>query len=101
MKRLCKMVRAWKNDHGVAMKGMLIDTLCHNFFKQTDDYDDATYKHYKNLVKDFFAFLVDQDEDQEYWLAPEVNQEYIKLETSMPKRRKLYAGALRHLKMKP
>ncbi|MDA3347797.1 SMODS domain-containing nucleotidyltransferase [Pseudomonas aeruginosa] len=70
LKRLCKMVRAWKNDHGVAMKGMLIDTLCHNFFKQTDDYDDATYKHYKNLVKDFFAFLVDQDEDQEYWLAP-------------------------------
>lgn len=29
LKRLCKMVRSWKNDHGVPMKGMLIDTLCY------------------------------------------------------------------------
>ncbi|AWT09175.1 nucleotidyltransferase [Stutzerimonas frequens] len=70
LKRLCKMVRAWKNDHGVAIKGMLIDTLCHNFFEQTNDYDEATYKDYKNLVRDFFAFLVEQDEEQEYWSAP-------------------------------
>ena len=39
LKRLCKMVRAWKNDHGVPMKGMLIDTLCYQFLKSTTDYD--------------------------------------------------------------
>ena len=70
LKKLCKMVRAWKNDHGVAIKGMLIDTLCHNFFAQTSDYDQATYKNYKCLVKDFFAYLVSQSEEQEYWTAP-------------------------------
>ena len=36
LRRLCKMVRAWKNKHGVGMGGLLIDTLAHNFLKATD-----------------------------------------------------------------
>lgn len=37
LKRLCKMLRAWKNDHGVPLKGMMIDTLCYQFLKSTTD----------------------------------------------------------------
>jgi hypothetical protein len=30
LRRLCKMTRAWKNKHGVAMGGLLIDTLAYS-----------------------------------------------------------------------
>ena len=43
LRRLCKMARAWKNKHGVAMGGLLIDTLVYNFLKLTDYYDDKSY----------------------------------------------------------
>jgi len=70
LKRLCKMVRAWKNDHGVPMKGMLIDTLCYQFLKSTTDYDTKSYSAYSEMTRDFFAYLVDIDEDKEQWRAP-------------------------------
>lgn len=31
LRPLCKMTRAWKNQHGIAMGGLLIDTLAYNF----------------------------------------------------------------------
>ncbi|NWA24471.1 nucleotidyltransferase [Pseudomonas gingeri] len=70
LKRLCKMVRAWKNDHGVPMKGMLIDTLCYQFLKSTTDYNEESYSAYGDMSRDFFAYLVDIDEDKEQWRAP-------------------------------
>jgi hypothetical protein len=70
LKRLCKMVRAWKNDHGVPMKGMLIDTLCYQFFKSTTDYDEESYSAYGEMSRDFFAYLVEIDEDKEQWRVP-------------------------------
>ncbi|WLI11676.1 MULTISPECIES: nucleotidyltransferase [Pseudomonas] len=70
LKRLCKMIRAWKNDHGVPMKGMLIDTLCYQFLKGTTDYDTKSYSAYGEMTKDFFAYLVDIDQEKEQWRAP-------------------------------
>jgi hypothetical protein len=69
LKRVCKMVRAWKNKHGAPMSGMLIDTLCYNFFKGHSQYDTKGYSCYPELVRDIFSFLANQAE-QEYWLAP-------------------------------
>lgn len=40
LRRLCKMARAWKNKHGLAMGGLLIDTLAHNFLQSTTEYDE-------------------------------------------------------------
>ncbi|WP_082920352.1 SMODS domain-containing nucleotidyltransferase [Pseudomonas koreensis] len=70
LKRLCKMTRAWKNEHGVSMSGYLIDTLCYNFLNSTNDHDKATYSTYKTLVKDFFSYLVSLSTTQESWKAP-------------------------------
>lgn len=70
LKRLSKMVRAWKNDHGVPMKGMLIDTLCYQFLKATTDYVDKSYSAYGEMTRDFFVYLVEIDEDKEQWRAP-------------------------------
>jgi hypothetical protein len=69
LRRLCKMVRAWKNKHGVVMGGLLIDTLAHNFFNSTIEYDDKSYLYYDWMVRDFFKHISELSE-QEYYLAP-------------------------------
>lgn len=68
LRRLCKMTRAWKNKHGVALGGLLIDTLGHNFLIQTDAYDDSSYGVYDEMARDFFDYLADRP-DQDYYAA--------------------------------
>jgi hypothetical protein len=68
-KHVCKMVRAWKNENGVPMSGILIDTLCHNFFVGCTDYDNRSYGSYPKLFVSLFSYLADIAQ-QEYWLAP-------------------------------
>ena len=34
LRRLCRMARAWKNKNGLAIGGLLIDTLVYNFFSK-------------------------------------------------------------------
>ncbi|MEH3064275.1 MAG: nucleotidyltransferase [Methylobacterium radiotolerans] len=68
LRRLARMARAWKNKHGVAMGGLLIDTLAYNFLKQTDAYDGKSYLYYDWMSRDFFAFLMDQPK-QDYYAA--------------------------------
>jgi hypothetical protein len=66
LRRLCKMGRAWKNKHGVAMGGLLIDTLAYNFLESTDYYDTKSYYYYDYMCRDFFKFLADQPKQSEY-----------------------------------
>jgi len=68
LRKLCKMARAWKNKHGVGMGGLLIDTLAHNFFNSTTDYDDKSYTYYDWMCRDFFKYLADEP-DKDYYLA--------------------------------
>lgn len=69
LKHACKMIRAWKNQHGVNMGGLLVDTLVYNFFGQTDDYDAVTYKSYGKLFVSLFTYLSGLAH-QDYWTAP-------------------------------
>lgn len=57
LRRLCKMVRAWKNEHGVDMGGLLVDTLAHNFLNSTAEYDATGFARCDLLCRDFFEFL--------------------------------------------
>lgn len=68
LRRLCKMIRAWKNKHGVGIGGLLIDTLAHNFLKSTGEYDDKSYLYYDYMSRDFFSYLKDLPE-MDYLLA--------------------------------
>ncbi|MDN8617143.1 SMODS domain-containing nucleotidyltransferase [Variovorax ginsengisoli] len=68
-KHVCKMLRAWKNAHGVNMGGLLLDTLVYNFFSQTSTYDGATYASYDELMVSVFSYLGGL-EHQDYWAAP-------------------------------
>lgn len=68
LRRLCKMARAWKNKHGQAMGGLLIDTLAYNFLKSTAEYDEKSFLYYDYMSRDFFLYLSEQS-DQEYYAA--------------------------------
>lgn len=68
LRNLCRMVRAWKNAHGIAMGGLLIDTLAYNFFQSTTYYNDVSTVHYDFMARDFFKFLSDEP-DHEYYAA--------------------------------
>lgn len=57
LRPLCKMARAWKNKHGVAMGGLLIDTLAHNFLKGISTYDNKGPSSYDEMCRDFFEYL--------------------------------------------
>ena len=68
LRRLCRMARAWKNKHGVAIGGLLIDTLAYNFLKQTTDYDSKSYLYYDWMSRDFFKYLSERPK-QDYYAA--------------------------------
>jgi Second Messenger Oligonucleotide or Dinucleotide Synthetase domain/Adenylyl/Guanylyl and SMODS C-terminal sensor domain len=68
LRRLCKMTRSWKNKHGVGMGGLLIDTLAHNFLRDTKEYDDKSYLYYDLMSKDFFKYLSELPR-QDYYAA--------------------------------
>ena len=68
LRRLCKMARAWKNKHGVGVGGLLIDTLAHNFLRDTKEYDDKSYLYYDWMSRDFFKYLSELPK-QDYFAA--------------------------------
>ncbi|MBL4832530.1 MAG: nucleotidyltransferase [Pseudomonas sp.] len=74
LRLLCKMARAWKNKSGVAMGGLLIDTLAYNFMSSTNYYDDKGFHYYDWLSRDFFKYLSDQQK-QDHYQAPGSNQD--------------------------
>jgi len=73
LKRLCRMIRVWKDVHNVPMGGLLIDTFAHNFLKSWG-HNDKSYTYYDWMVRDFFKYLKDQNKEQTYWLAVGSNQ---------------------------
>lgn len=73
LKRLCKMSRSWARQWNVPIGGLLLDTLAYKFLS---DYDNSTqsYLYYDYFTRDFFEYLSDQNEYQNYWYAPGSNQ---------------------------
>ena len=69
LKKVCKMLRTWKDNAGAPMSGMLIDTLTYKFFDNNHSYDDKSLASYPQLITDVFSYLTNL-EHKEYWLAP-------------------------------
>ncbi|MBR8741466.1 nucleotidyltransferase [Nocardiopsis sp. MG754419] len=93
MRHLARMARAWKNASGVNMGGLLIDTLVHNFFAQTDDYDSAGTGSFDLMVRDFFAFLKDEPEQDRYLALG--SRQWVKVKAKFqPKAKKAYGRCL-------
>lgn len=65
-RHLCKMLRAWKNNVGVGMGGLLIDTLTHRFLSNHSEYDYAGKYQYGEICRDFFEYLKDEPKRDHY-----------------------------------
>ena len=63
------MARSWKDTWDVPMGGLLIDTLAYNFLKAWE-YRDKSFTYYDWMTRDFFYYLKEQNEQQNYWYAP-------------------------------
>ena len=90
LKHVCKMIRSWKNTHGVNMSGLLIDTLVYNFFSQSTDYNDKSYASYDKLCVSLFTYLGGLDH-QDYWAAPGSGQRVYSKGKFQPKAKKAAA----------
>lgn len=73
LKRLCRMIRAWKGNCSVSMSGILIDTLAYKFIDNWN-YKDKSYLYYDYMSRDFFLYLKNIPSDQNYWQAPGSNR---------------------------
>jgi hypothetical protein len=93
MRHLARMARAWKNQNGVNMGGLLIDTLVHRFFAQTDVYDSAGTGSFDLMARDFFELLKDEP-DKDYYLALGSNQRVKVKARFQPKAKKAYNRCL-------
>jgi hypothetical protein len=67
--RLCRMMRSWKNKWDVPIGGLLVDTLAFQFI-ETYEFREKSYFYYDYMCRDFFKWMTDQNEQQEFWRAP-------------------------------
>ena len=86
LRNLCKMARSWRNQHGVGMGGLLIDTLAYNFLGGTSSYDSLSFSQYDELNLDFFEYLADLP-DQDRYNAPGSAQ-YVKVKEAFQRKAK-------------
>ena len=66
---LCRMMRSWKREWEVPIGGLLVDTLAYQFIENYH-YRDKSYLYYDFMCRDFFKWMADQDENQDFWKAP-------------------------------
>jgi len=66
---LCRMARSWKRKWAVPIGGLLVDTLAYQFIENYQ-YRDKSYLYYDFMSRDFFLWMSQQSESQEYWKAP-------------------------------
>ncbi|MED1624525.1 SMODS domain-containing nucleotidyltransferase [Bacillus pseudomycoides] len=93
LKRLCRMIRAWKYNCNVPMSGILIDTLAYKFLKDWQ-YKDKSFLYYDWMSRDFFEYLKDIDKTKLYWLAPGSNRYVLKTDNFQSKALQAYNNSL-------
>lgn len=69
VRRLAKMMRAWKEKCNVPIPGMLLDTLIQKFMPNWS-YNDKSFSYYDYMTRDFLKYLSEQNQQQSYWIAP-------------------------------
>ena len=93
LKQLCQMTRSWKNKSGVPIGGLLIDTLAYNFLKENNSFHFIGHEKYPEMIKSFYEYLSNQNDEQEYWFAPGSNQKVYKTGSFIGKSKKAKKNA--------
>lgn len=68
VKRLVRIMKAWRNTNNVPISGFLLETLAMDFLN-TYIYADKSYLYYDYMTRDFLKFLSERNPDQSYWKA--------------------------------
>ena len=66
LKKMCRMIRSWKNYNNVDISGILIDNLCYKFLKDWEHRSDSL-EYFDWLTRDFFKYLSEIDVNQSVW----------------------------------
>ncbi len=66
---LCRMIRSWKAKWEVPIGGLLVDTFAFQFIEKYE-FRDKSYLYYDFICRDFFKWMSEQDEKQDFWKAP-------------------------------
>lgn len=90
VRRLAKMIRAWKNKNGVEIGGLLIDTFAYDFFKEYEDLQQSGIAEFDNVLLNFFEYLKSRNEHQKYWYAPGSKQKVFKKRSFIKKAKKAF-----------
>jgi hypothetical protein len=67
--QLARMMRAWKSHWDVPIGGLLLDTFVYQFIEHYV-YREYSYSFYDLMCRDFFFWMANQNENQEFWRAP-------------------------------
>lgn len=70
----CKLIRAWKNEQGITIGGLLIDSLIYKVFCENEYYSNYDYSRYYAILCDVFAYLAKLPKGQAFWYALGSNQ---------------------------
>lgn len=70
----CHIIREWKNNTGVSMGGLLIDTLLYDYFSENDNYSGSGYDDYYSILTSAFEYFKNQKKDRDFWYAVGSNQ---------------------------
>ena len=57
LKKFCRMVRAWREEHGIIMSGELLDTIVYEFFDTAYYVEKDAYLYFDFITRDFFNYL--------------------------------------------
>lgn len=93
LKRLCRMIRAWKDNCDVPMGGLLIDTFAHRFLSNWE-HKDKSFLYYDWMTRDFFKYLSEQNDQQSYWCAVGSGQYIYRRGNFLAKAKTAYTNAL-------
>lgn len=65
-KKICRMMRIWKNVNSVDIPGVLIDILTYNFLKNYE-YRDKSYLYFDYFTRDLLKYISEVPKTQYKW----------------------------------
>ena len=68
MKKLCRMIRCWKETNSITISGELIDSIVYHFYSSADYVDENPFIYFDWITRDFFKYL--SDNTHNVWYTP-------------------------------
>lgn len=68
MKKLCRMLRCWKETHNMDIPGELLDSIVYNFYLDANYIDKNPFLYFDFITRDLFEYLYKNAHG--IWLTP-------------------------------